>query len=80
MKRAAQNGLVRITENGNGAYVFCSEAVYQEKLNEAVEHALYCQRLSETLAAGTAAFERGDYVTGIDEAKAAVAKRRAHRA
>ena len=63
VKRAAQNGLVRITENESEVYVFCSEAAYREKLDEAVERALHRQHLSETLAAGTAAFERDDYAS-----------------
>ena len=29
VKKAAQAGIVRITENGKGAYVFCSEDVFE---------------------------------------------------
>ena len=29
VKKAAQAGIVRITENGKGAYVFCSEEVFE---------------------------------------------------
>ena len=36
VKRAAQERLVRITENGKGAYVFCSEEVFQQQIDDAV--------------------------------------------
>lgn len=40
VKQAARERLVRITENGNGAYVFCSEEVFQREVDDAVERAL----------------------------------------
>ncbi len=47
VKQAARERLVRITENGNGAYVFCSEEVFQREVDDAVERALYVQRVSD---------------------------------
>ena len=35
VKQAARERLVRITENGNGAYVFCSEEVFQREVDDA---------------------------------------------
>ena len=39
VKKAAREGLVRITENGKGAYVFCSENVFGRILDQAAEDA-----------------------------------------
>ena len=39
VKKAAREGLVRITENGKGAYVFCSEDVFESNLDQAAEDA-----------------------------------------
>ncbi len=39
VKKAAREGLVRITENGKGAYVFCSEDVFERILDQAAEDA-----------------------------------------
>lgn len=42
MKRAARSErLVRITENGNGARVFCSGEGFQREVDDAVRQALY---------------------------------------
>lgn len=78
VKAAARERLVRITENGNGAYVFCSENVFQREVDDAVERALYARRVEDAIAAGRAAIASGDYVEGIAAARAAVAERRAH--
>ena len=39
LKQAAQEGIVRITENGSAAYVFCSEDVFGRILDQAAEDA-----------------------------------------
>lgn len=39
VKKAAREGLVRITENGKGAYVFCSEDVFERILDQVAEDA-----------------------------------------
>ena len=52
VKEAARKGIVRITENGAGAFVFCSEEVYEQKMKEVADQAAY-----EALVA--AALERG---------------------
>lgn len=79
VKEAARDGLVRITENGCGAYVFCSEDVFRREVDDAVERALYAERVEGVVAAGRAAFEAGSFVEGTDAARAAVAARRASR-
>ena len=78
VKQAARERLVRITENGNGAYVFCSEEVFQREVDDAVERALYAQRVSDAIDR-RADIAAGRYVEGIEAAKAAVADKRASR-
>jgi predicted transcriptional regulator len=70
---------VRITENGRGAYVFCSEEVFQQVVDDAVERALCMQRFSDAIDRGRADISAGRYVDDIEAAKAAVADRRATR-
>lgn len=54
VKEAARHNLVRITENGNGAFVFCSEEIYREKIAEAAEQAAYETRVSMAIERGRA--------------------------
>lgn len=79
VKAAARENLVRITENGNGAYVFCSEDVFKREIDEAVERALYVERVESAILSGRDAIAAGNYVEGIDAARKAVARRRAER-
>lgn len=52
VKAAANNDVVRITENGRGAYVFCSEKVFEEKMQQAAEKALYEAQLRSVVERG----------------------------
>lgn len=79
VKQAARERLVRITENGNGAYVFCSEDVFQSEIDDAVERALYAERVSCAIERGRDDIAHGRYVEGLEAAKAEVARRRASR-
>ncbi len=79
VKRAAQEGLVRITENGTGAYVFCSEEVYRREIEAAREQAFYEYRVADAIERGTRDIKNGDYVVGIEAGKKALAERRASR-
>ena len=79
VKEAAHKGIVRITENGCGAYVFCSEDVFRGELERAREEAHYEARVSEAIERGMADYEAGRYVVGIDAGKAAVAEMRERR-
>ena len=76
VKAAAREGLVRITENGPGAFVFCSDEVFQREIDDAVERALYTARVEEAVLRGRAAAREGRVVEGIEAARAEVAKRR----
>lgn len=79
VKEAAQDHLVRITENGQGAYVFCSEEVFEREVDDAVERALYAQRVVDAVAAGREAIAAGDCVVGLEAAREEAARRRAAR-
>ena len=45
IKARADREVVHITENGWGKYVFMSEDVFEQSINQAVEDALYEARL-----------------------------------
>ena len=68
VKRAAQDSLVRITEQGGGAYVFASEAAWEERILQEREDAAYEARLAEAMGRGLADIEAGRYATSVDEA------------
>lgn len=79
VKDAASRDLVRITENGEGAYVFCSEEVFQREVDDAVERALYADRVKNAVARGHAALAAEDVVEGTSAAREAVTRMRANR-
>lgn len=62
VRDAAKEKLLRITENGASAYIFCSEEVLERTINQAVEGALYERECLE-------AIERGDCMCGLDNLK-----------
>lgn len=79
VKKAAREGVVRITENGAGAFVFCSDEVFQQQLDAAAERALYCASVEGAIARGRAAYAAGDYVEGAEAAFAQATRLRANR-
>lgn len=76
VKRAAQENVVRITENGVGAYVFCSESVFEQALAQAAEAAAYEERIAAAIERGRADYAEGRTVNGIDNARVAIEKHR----
>lgn len=76
VKRAAQDSVVRITENGVGAYVFCSESVFEKALAEAAEAAAYEERVSLAVERGRQDYAEGRVVHGIEKAREAIEARR----
>lgn len=62
VRDAVKEKLLRITENGASAYIFCSEEVLERTINQAVEEALYERECLE-------AIERGDCMCGLDNLK-----------
>lgn len=79
VKDAARKGVVRITENGNGAFVFCSEEVYEKQLRQAVEEALYAERMAQVIRDGQKDAAAGRTYS-VDDGFAAIEARRAKRA
>ncbi|WP_199519306.1 hypothetical protein [Gordonibacter sp. 28C] len=72
LKQAAQEGIVRITENGSAAYVFCSEEVFLNTLDQTAREAAYAARLDEVLARGRDDVASGRYHTDPDAALSAI--------
>ena len=75
VKEAARDDVVRITENGSGAYVFCSEAAFKRALAEAAEEAAYEARMEAVILRGKADIAAGRFVEGTDAARAEVERR-----
>lgn len=75
VKRAAQDGVVRITENGVGAYVFCTEETFRKKLAEAAESAAYEAKMAALIERGRADISAGRSYRGLDAAMAEVERR-----
>lgn len=80
VKSAAHDEVVRITEQGMGAYVFCSEEVFEERIAKEREDAAYEARLLESVGRGVADIQAGRYVTSLDEAFECAAELRRSRA
>lgn len=80
IKKLADTQLVYITENGRGKYVFTSQEVLDQIIADAVEDALYEQRLSDALAESRDDFENGRYYTSRENLMAAVNAKREARA
>lgn len=80
VKDAARERVVHITENGNGAFVFCSEGVFAEELERAREEARYETELGYVLRRAKADVEKGRYETDSAAFRASVeAQREARR-
>jgi len=66
VKQAAKKGIVRITEQGVGAYVFSSEKAYEESIRKAVSEALYEAHLHEAIAEARADVREGRVYDDVD--------------
>ena len=77
VKDAAQKDVVRITENGSGAYVFCSEEVFARRIREAAEEAAYAERMAAALRESKKDIEEGHFVEGTEAAFREILNRRA---
>lgn len=75
VKDAAKNDVVRITENGMGAYVFCTEEAFRRALAEAAEEAAYEARMEAVILRGRADIAAGRLIEGTDAARAEVERR-----
>ncbi len=79
VRAAARSGLVRITENGRGAYVFCSEEVLEGLLAQAradaadeVRMRAVCERARADIAAGRVYTTTQDAFDAVEEKAAAL--------
>ena len=79
VKEAARQNVIRITENGVGAYVFASEEVFERSMREAAERAVEEALLSGVIERGRADIAAGKYLVG-DAAWDEVERRAAARA
>lgn len=80
VKSAAQGSVVRITEQGVGAYVFCSEEAFERRIAAEREDAAFEARLSEAVGRGIADIEAGRFTTSVDDAFQRAAELRRERA
>ena len=78
VKEDAQHGLVRITEQGSGGYVFCSEAAFEEYVARQREDAAYEARVIEAVGRGLADVDAGRFTESIDDAFTRADELRAH--
>lgn len=79
VRREAQADIVRLTENGRGAYIFATEEVFEEYVRRQREEAAFEARLLEGVERGEAAYRAGDYLP-MDEAVKKIREDRAKRA
>ena len=78
VKQAAQSEIVRITEQGQGAYVFASEEAFERRIAEERADAAYEARLTEAVGRGVEDIAQGRYTTSIDDAFARADALRSH--
>lgn len=68
VKEAARDDVVRITEQGRGAYIFASEEAFEKRIAEERADAAYEARLLESVGRGIEDIRAGRFVTSVDEA------------
>lgn len=66
VKDVADRQVVYITENGNGAYVFCSEEIFDRELQQAREEARYQAEMELILRRGRRDVAEGRFTTDVD--------------
>lgn len=76
IKGIADHEIVHITENGWGKYAFMSEEVLKKTIDQAVEDALYEQRLADVLTESRRDFAEGRVYSSREDMMAAVAQKR----
>ena len=76
IERLADDELVYITENGHAKYVFMAQEVFEHAIADAVEQALYEERLKSALTQSRRDFAQGNYCSSREELKERVARKR----
>ncbi len=66
VKNVADRQVVYITENGSGAYIFCSEEVFDRELKQVREEARYEAELECVLRRGMRDVAEGRYTDDVD--------------
>ena len=69
VKNRAKSEVVHVTENGNAAYVFCSEEVFEREKARAVEEALCDMQIAQLIEQGRDDVKSKRVVGGLDNAK-----------
>lgn len=72
VKDAALRDVVHVTENGKGAFVFCSEEIFESKLHAAAEEAAYAERVAAAVRRGRREIAEGKFVEGREAALKAI--------
>lgn len=80
VKEDARDQVVRITEQGGGAYVFCSEEAFEARVAREREDAAYEARAIESVGRGIADIDAGRFFGSVDEAFEAAEEIRERRA
>ena len=79
VKDAAREGIVHITENGNGAFIFCSEEVFAAELERTHESPRYKAELGYVLCRASEDVADGRYEADFAEFRHSVEAERASR-
>ncbi|MCH4221088.1 MAG: sodium:proline symporter [Eggerthellaceae bacterium] len=77
IKAEAQKNVVHLTEHGSGAYIFCSEEVFDQYLQAAKEQALLEHEMAEAIEDGRADYYDGRVYKGTDKLREALKKSQA---
>ncbi len=77
VKEAARDSIVRITEHGAAAWIFTSEEALEQRIQKAVDDAVYEAQIAWMIERGRRDFAEGRYITGTENAKKKAAEMRA---
>lgn len=69
VKDRAKDEIVHLTENGNAAYIFCSEEVFAREIARASDEARFEQELRDAIEKGRADIAAGRYISGLENIK-----------
>lgn len=66
VKDRAEYEVVHLTENGNAAFILCSEEVFAQEKEKAAAEAVFEQELKKAITQGRKDIQEGRYVMGAD--------------
>ena len=70
VKRRGREDVVHITENGNAAYIFCSEEVFEREKARAAEEAISEMQIAQLIERGRKDVASGNVIEGLEEGRA----------